>query len=98
MTGNEFGGNIQIRIEIKSSAEKNYESEKKSILPSPQVFRNLFDNVRSEIKILSQTKTNYIGRPSVKQDYTNSFACSIVNPFSKSCAVNKLRTLLLFTS
>ncbi len=39
---------------------------KNGFLPSPQVFRNSFDIVRNEIKILSQTKTNYIGRPSVK--------------------------------
>ncbi len=47
--------------------------EKKSILPSPQVFTNSFHNVQNKIKILSQAKTNYIGRPSVKRDYTNSF-------------------------
>ncbi len=60
---------------------KNLSRRKKGILPSPQVFRNSFDNVQKEIKILSQTKTNYIGRPSVKQDYTNSFKWHIVDPF-----------------
>ncbi len=72
MTGNEFGDDIRIRIKSKSSAEKILSLRKKGILPSPQVFRNSLDYVRFEIKILSQTKTNNIGRPSVKQDYTNS--------------------------
>jgi hypothetical protein len=44
-------------------------SEKKGIPPSPQVSRNSVNNVRSETKILSQTHTNYIGRPSAKRDY-----------------------------
>ncbi len=80
MTGNKFGDDIRIRIKSKSSPEINSKSEKKGIPPSPQVFRNSLDYVRIEIKILSQTKTNYIGRPSVKRDYTNSFAWHIVNP------------------
>jgi hypothetical protein len=40
--------------------EKIRSLRKKGIPPSPQVFRNLFNNGRNEIKILSQTKTNYI--------------------------------------
>jgi hypothetical protein len=63
---NEFGDDIQVRIEIKSSAKKTIRLRKKGILPSPQVFRSSFDNVQSKIKILSQTKTNYIRRPSIK--------------------------------
>ncbi len=88
MTRNKFGDDIRIRIDIKSSTKKNHKSEKKGTPPSPKVFRNLFDNVRSKIKILSQTNTNYIGRPSAKQDYTNSSECysqplsvGIVPPF-----------------
>ncbi len=80
MTQNKFGDDIRTRIDIKSSTKKNHKPEKKGTPPSPQVFRNLFDNVRSEIKILSQTNTNYIGRPSTKRDYTNSSECCIVNP------------------
>jgi hypothetical protein len=46
---------------------KNSKSEKKMYSPfTPGIFWNSFDNVRNKIKILSQTKTNYIGRPSVK--------------------------------
>ncbi len=33
MTHNEFGDDIRIRIEIKTSAEKNYKSEKKRYSP-----------------------------------------------------------------
>ena len=57
--------------------KKNTCLRKKGIPPSPQVSRNLFNNVRSEIKILSQTHTNYIGRPSAKRDYTFSLECHI---------------------
>ncbi len=58
MTRNELVDDIRIRIDIKSSTKNNHKSEKKGIPPSPQVFRNSFDNVRSKIKILSQTNTN----------------------------------------
>ena len=51
---------LRIRIKIDALRKKIPCLTKKGIPPSPQVFRNSFDNVRSEIKILSQTKTNYI--------------------------------------
>ena len=63
--------------------EKNHKSDKKGIPPSPQAFRNSFKNIRSKIKILSQTNTYYIWRPSAKHDYTNSSVWSIVNPISE---------------
>ena len=81
MTRNEFGDDVRIRIKIDASRKKNTSLRKKDVPPSPQVFRNSFNNVRSESKILSQTHTNYINRPSAKQDYTISLEWSIVNPF-----------------
>ncbi len=81
MTRNKFGDDVRIRIQIDASRKKITSLRKKGIPPSPQVSRNSFNNVRSEIKILSQTYTNYIGRPSAKQDYTISSECWIVNPF-----------------
>ncbi len=64
---------LRIRVNINALWKKITSLRNKGIPPSPQVFRNLFNNVLIKIKILSQTKTNYIWRPSVKRDYTNSF-------------------------
>jgi hypothetical protein len=77
-------------ITIDALRKKITSLRKKGIPPSPQVFRNSFNNVRNEIKILSQTKANYIRRPSVKRDYTNSFGWHIVNPFPYAPRSNSL--------
>ena len=55
--------------------EKNHKSGNKNSLPSPQVFRNSSNNLSNKTEIQSQTKNNYIWRPSEKRDYTNSFRC-----------------------
>ena len=73
MIRNEFGDLYEFIYRNQIIREKNHKSEKNGFLPYPQVFRNSFSKVRNKSEILSQTKTNYIWRPSVKRDYTNSF-------------------------
>ena len=73
MTQNEFGDDIYEFVYNSNHPRKKITSEKNGFTPYPQVFRNVFNNIQKKSWILSRTKTNYMRRPSVEPDYTNSF-------------------------